>query len=139
MISPTVYQKKRRNATIETRRNAAWGEGALLGLTGLFLCLLLGLFLRDRAAMEAPASVETALTAPVEEVRPDLSPVNLNTADEAALTALPGIGEALAARIVEYREEHGPFEAVEDLTNVSGIGQGKLAALEGLVTVEDSE
>ncbi len=124
---------------METRRNAAWGEGALLGLTGLFLCLLLGLFLRDRAAMEEPASVETALTAPVEEVRPDLSPVNLNTADEAALTALPGIGEALAARIVEYREEHGPFEAVEDLTNVSGIGQGKLAALEGLVTVEDSE
>ena len=124
---------------METRRNAAWGEGALLGLTGLFLCLLLGLFLRDRAAMESPASVETALTAPVEEVRPDLSPVNLNTADEAALTALPGIGEALAARIVEYREAHGPFEAVEDLTNVSGIGQGKLAALEGLVTVEDSE
>nr|WP_325295074.1 helix-hairpin-helix domain-containing protein [uncultured Oscillibacter sp.] len=124
---------------METRRNAAWGEGALLGLTGLFLCLLLGLFLRDRAAMEAPASVETALTAPVEEVRPDLSPVNLNTADEAALTALPGIGVALAARIVEYREAHGPFEAVEDLTNVSGIGQGKLAALEGLVTVEDSE
>lgn len=124
---------------METRRKAAWGEGALLGLTGLFLCLLLGLFLRDRAAMEAPASVETALTAPVEEVRPDLSPVNLNTADEAALTALPGIGVALAARIVEYREAHGPFEAVEDLTNVSGIGQGKLAALEGLVTVEDSE
>lgn len=124
---------------METRRNAAWGEGALLGLTGLFLCLLLGLFLRDRAAMEAPAAVETALTAPVEEVRPDLSPVNLNTADEAALTALPGIGVALAARIVEYREAHGPFEAVEDLTNVSGIGQGKLAALEGLVTVEDSE
>lgn len=124
---------------METRRNAAWGEGALLGLTGLFLCLLLGLFLRDRAAMESPASVETALTAPVEEVRPDLSPVNLNTADEAVLTALPGIGVALAARIVEYREEHGPFEAVEDLTNVSGIGQGKLAALEGLVTVEDSE
>ena len=116
---------------METRRNAAWGEGALLGLTGLFLCLLLGLFLRDRAAIEAPA--------PVEEVRPDLSPVNLNTADEAALTALPGIGVALAARIVEYREAHGPFEAVEDLTNVSGIGQGKLAALEGLVTVEDSE
>ncbi len=121
---------------METRRKTARGEWVLLGLTGLFLCLLLGLFVRDRTGA---ASVETALTAPVEEVRPDLSPVNLNTADEAALTALPGIGEALAARIVEYREEHGPFEAVEDLTNVSGIGQGKLAALEGLVTVEDSE
>ena len=124
---------------METHRSAVWGEGVLLGLTGLFLCLLLGLFLRDQTLMAAPAFVETALTAPLEEVRPDLSPVNLNTADEAALTALPGIGEALAARIVEYREEHGPFEAVEDLTNVSGIGQGKLAALEGLVTVEDSE
>ena len=124
---------------METRRKIARGEWALLGLTGLFLCLLLGLFLRDRAALEAPASVETRLTAPVEEVRPDPSPVNLNAADEAALTALPGIGEELAARIVEYREEHGPFETVEALTEVSGIGQGKLAALEGLVTVEDSE
>nr|WP_325212681.1 helix-hairpin-helix domain-containing protein [uncultured Oscillibacter sp.] len=124
---------------METRRKIARGEWVLLGLTGLFLCLLLGLFLRDRAALEAPASVETRLSVPVEEVRPDPSPVNLNTADAAALTALPGIGEELAARIVAYREEHGPFEAVENLTEVSGIGQGKLAALEGLVTVEDSE
>lgn len=124
---------------METRRKIARGEWALLGLTGLFLCLLLGLFLRDRAALEAPASVETRLTVPVEEVRPDPSPVNLNAADAAALMALPGIGEELAARIVEYREEHGPFETVEDLTEVSGIGQGKLAALEGLVIVEDSE
>ena len=54
---------------METRRNAAWGEGALLGLTGLFLCLLLGLFLRDRAALEAPAAVETDLSVPLEEVR----------------------------------------------------------------------
>ena len=124
---------------METRRKIAQGEWALLGLTGLFLCLLLGLFLRDRAALAAPASVETRLTAPVEEVRPDPSPLNLNTADQEALTALPGIGEALAERIVAYREEHGPFAAVEDLTKVSGIGQGKLAALEGLVTVEDTE
>lgn len=120
---------------MEERRSAARGEWVLLGMTGLFLCLLLGLFLRDRAMLDSPAAVETALTAPVEEVRP--SPVNLNAADEEALTALPGIGEELAARIVRYREEHGPFEAVKDLTEVSGIGQGKLAALEGLVTVEE--
>ena len=122
---------------METRRKTAWGEWALLGLTALFLSLLLGLFLRDRRAVDAHAFVETELTAPIEEVRPDPSPVNLNTADAEALTALPGIGEELARRIVEYREEHGPFEAVEDLTEVSGIGQGKLAALEGLVTVEE--
>lgn len=122
---------------METRRKIARGEWALLGLTGLFLCLLWGLFLRDQRAADAPASVETALTAPIEEVRPDPSPVNLNAADAEALTALPGIGEELAARIVRYREEHGPFETPEDLTKVSGIGQGKLAALEGLVTVEE--
>ena len=122
---------------METRRKTVWGEWALLGLTALFLCLLLGLFLRDRRVADAPAFVETELTAPIEEVRPDPSPVNLNTADAEALTARPGIGEELARRIVEYREEHGPFEAVEDLTEVSGIGQGKLAALEGLVTVEE--
>ena len=124
---------------METRRKTAWGQGALLGLTGVFLCLLLGLFLRDRAALEAPAAVETDLSVPLEEVRPDPSPVNLSTADPAALTALPGIGEELAARIADYREAHGPFETVEDLTEVPGIGQGKLAALEGLVTVEDME
>lgn len=123
---------------METRRKIARAEWLLLGLTGAFLCLLLGLFLRDRAALAGPSSVETRLSAPVEEVRPDPSPVNLNTADQEALTALPGIGEALAERIVAYREEHGPFESVEDLTEVSGVGQGKLAALEGLVTVEDT-
>ncbi|WP_295734065.1 helix-hairpin-helix domain-containing protein [uncultured Oscillibacter sp.] len=119
---------------METRRKTARGEWVLLGLTGLFLCLLLGLFVRDRTGA---ASVETALTVPVEAVRPDPSPVNLNTAAPEALTALPGIGEELARRIAAYREEHGPFETVEELTKVSGIGQGKLAALEGLVTVED--
>lgn len=111
----------------------------LLGLTGVFLCLLLGLYLRDRRAAEAPAFVETERTLPVEEVRPDPSPLNLNTAGAEELTALPGIGEELAARIVRYREENGPFGTVEDLTKVSGIGQGKLAALEGLVTAEDTE
>ena len=122
---------------METRQKIVLGQGVLLGLTGLFLCLLLGLFLHDRAA--APAAVETELTAPMEDVRPDPSPLNVNTASREELTALPGIGEELAGRVAAYREEHGPFEAVEDLMNVPGIGQGKLAALEGLVTVEDTE
>lgn len=124
---------------METRRKIVLGQRALLGLTAVFLCLLLGLYRRDRAALGAPAPVETARTVPVEEVRPDPSPLNLNAAGAEELTALPGIGEELAERIVRYREENGPFAAVEDLTKVSGIGQGKLAALEGLVTVEDME
>lgn len=65
-----------------------------------------------------------------------MTPLDINAAGEEELTALPGIGPVLARRIVEYRAEHGPFASVEDLTDVSGIGASKLAALEGLVTAE---
>jgi competence protein ComEA len=57
------------------------------------------------------------------------APVHLNTATESELEALPGIGPALAAAIVAYRTEHGPFSSVDDLLEVRGIGQAKLEAL----------
>jgi competence protein ComEA len=61
--------------------------------------------------------------------------VNVNTATVDQLEALPGIGPVLAQRIVDYREAHGPFRSVKDLTNVSGIGDAHMADLEPLVTV----
>jgi len=61
--------------------------------------------------------------------------LDLNTASLAELQGLPGIGPALAGRIVTYREEQGPFQHVSDLLNVPGIGAAKLATLEDLVTV----
>lgn len=61
--------------------------------------------------------------------------VNLNTADLQSLCALPGIGDALAGRIIAYREEHGPFARPEDVMRVSGIGQGKFDAMKALITV----
>jgi competence protein ComEA len=61
--------------------------------------------------------------------------VNLNTADAAALDTLPGIGPATAQKILAWREQHGRFEAVEDLLAVGGIGEAKLDALRDLVTV----
>ena len=51
--------------------------------------------------------------------------VDLNTAEAEELATLPGIGEGLAKRIVDYRTEHGPFEGPEGLLEVSGIGQAK--------------
>jgi len=61
--------------------------------------------------------------------------VNINTADEAKLTSLKGIGPAKAKSIIQYRQEHGPFKTVDELKNVSGIGDKTLAALKPFITV----
>jgi len=61
--------------------------------------------------------------------------VNLNTASETELDALPGVGPVLAEHIVTWRTTHGPFSTVDQLRQVSGIGQAKFADLRPLVTV----
>jgi competence protein ComEA len=61
--------------------------------------------------------------------------INLNTATLDQLESLPGIGPSLGQRILDYRQEHGPFRSVEDLLNVSGIGEKRLADLRSKVTV----
>jgi competence protein ComEA len=61
--------------------------------------------------------------------------VNLNTASATDLEALPGIGEVIAQRIVDYRTSNGPFSAVDELLEVSGIGDAILGSIRELVTV----
>ncbi len=120
----------------------ARAEWLLLAVTALFLCLLLALFWRDRTAMtpdRTGTAVETEIQVPQEDIQPDLSPLDLNSATAEELAQLPGIGEELARRIVEYRAENGPFEAVEEIMEVSGIGEGKFTALEDRITVDGKE
>jgi competence protein ComEA len=62
-------------------------------------------------------------------------PVNVNSATVDQLDVLPGVGPTTAAAIVSHREQHGPFQSVEQLGDVRGIGPAKLDALRGLVTV----
>jgi competence protein ComEA len=61
--------------------------------------------------------------------------VNLNTATQAELETLPGVGPALSQRIIDHRESHGQFRSVEQLKEVSGIGEVRFAELRDLVTV----
>ncbi|MBY6276067.1 helix-hairpin-helix domain-containing protein [Symbiobacterium thermophilum] len=60
--------------------------------------------------------------------------VNINTAGQAELETVPGIGPALARAIITYRTEHGPFQSVDDLINVSGIGSKTLEKIRPYVT-----
>src|SRR3954454_17918285 len=61
--------------------------------------------------------------------------VNINTADEPTLETLNGVGPVLAAAIMQYRTEHGPFASIDQLDEVSGIGPATLEDLRSQVTV----
>ena len=63
------------------------------------------------------------------------APVNLNTATATQLESLPGIGPAMAQRIVEYRQQSGGFKKIEELMNVRGIGEASFLKLKPLITV----
>lgn len=61
--------------------------------------------------------------------------INLNTASAAELMTLNGIGEVKAANIIAYRQENGPFSAIEEIKNVSGIGDGVYTQIQDKITV----
>ncbi len=65
-------------------------------------------------------------------------PVNLNTATVSELTTIKGIGNVKAQAIIDYREKNGPFRTVDDLKNVSGIGEKMMTNLRPQVTVGDT-
>ncbi len=71
---------------------------------------------------------------PVEE-NTDTDLVNINTASLEELDSLPGIGPTIAQRIIDYREENGPFNTIEDIMNVSGIGPSTFEEIQDLITV----
>lgn len=64
--------------------------------------------------------------------------INLNTATLEELTKLKRIGPAYAQRIIDYREKYGPFEKIQDLMKVKGIGQKTFDANKDIITVEKS-
>ena len=91
-----------------------------------------------RTASAAPshkggAGKPAASAKPTKLVSPSQGQVNINTASAETLQELPGIGPAMAGRIIGYRQQAGGFQKIEDLMNVGGIGPKKFARLAPLV------
>jgi competence protein ComEA len=77
------------------------------------------------------------VAASISQVFADVAAVNINTASaEALASALNGVGIAKAYRIVEYREAHGPFEAVDELSEVKGIGDALVTRNRDLIVLQ---
>jgi competence protein ComEA len=64
------------------------------------------------------------------------SKVNINTASEAELDSLPGVGEVTAKKIIDYRNENGKFSSIEDIKNVKGIGDNKFEDIKDSITTQ---
>ena len=95
---------------------------------GLAVCCLALMILAATGVAAGPASKGDDASTPA-------APIDLNQASAQQLTRLPGIGESLAKRIVDFREQNGPFKRVEDLMKVKGIGEKSFQKLRPHVKV----
>lgn len=98
-------------------------------------------FQQRSARIEREKLIQTQKYAGIEAVQPQIEPdemvalININLSSTTELTRLPGIGEAYAQRIIEYRETNGNFTSVDDLVNVKGIGKRTLEKIKPYITL----
>jgi competence ComEA-like helix-hairpin-helix protein len=134
-----MFQTEFRRSTILWLLVAAFG----LGLGAHIIKIVCGRSLRYPLTIvendaEARALKRKADSIMAQRMAAVEGPLNINTASAADFESLDGIGKVLAARIVAYRTEHGPFKSVNELDNVSGIGPKRLSAMRGRCFTDSS-
>ena len=113
-------------------------DWSLLAVTLSFVLMLTAMYGRDRGSSDAMTYTITTVRAAAEPTAPQVQPISLNIGDIDELMLLPGVGEVIAQRIIDYREEHGPFQTIEEIMNVSGIGEATFADIKDQITVRTS-
>lgn len=135
---------------MSTERKNIFTRGDILAILLLIACLLLGgvLTILQKSSRQLPPelviqSVKQASETKRESVPsspPEAGPrmllININSAPADSLELLPGIGPVNASRIIDYRNTHGAFESIDELTDISGIGPKTLKKIENFITLE---
>lgn len=103
-------------------------------------CMLLFYFLIRQSEAVYIKTADTSFSDAVlsntaENNVPVTEKININTASKEELLTLPGIGEVISERIIDYRNEYGKFDSIEEITEVSGIGKAKFENIKDLITV----
>jgi competence protein ComEA len=102
-------------------------------ITRILMAAILGIAVSGAAASAQNKATTPKAAATVTATA--AAPVNLNTATVEQLATIPGVGPKMAERIIDYRQKNGGFKKVEDLMNVSGVGEKSFLKMKPLITV----
>lgn len=128
---PGVYELEDGDR-IEAAIDAAGGFTSDADISGINMAQRL----KDEDMIYVPKIGEAAAPAAVQSAQSKDDKININTATAEELDQLPGIGPSKAKKIVDYRQQNGPFKAIEDIEKVSGIGPQTFENIKDFITVK---